>query len=290
MEERKKATLAKLNRMKREREKVTGITAYDYQMARLAEQAGIDWILVGDSAGNNVLGYADTRPVTMGEMIMISGAVRRGAPNTFSVGDLPLGSYQPSDERAIDSALRFIKESEMDAVKCEGGVRMARRVRAMVDAGVAVMGHIGYTPQSTDIVGVVQGNSVQKFEGLLNDARALQDAGAYAILLEAIPDEPAGMVAKEMKIPIYGIGAGRSVDGVLAIAHDVTGLGTFESRFVRHFCEAGDLIERGITDYVSAVRAGEFPGDEHLYPIKEIELTGIRAYAKTHLNQEDSTD
>lgn len=286
----KKATLGTLIRMKSGNEKVTAITSYDCQMARLAEQAGVDWILVGDSAGNNVLGYKDTRPVTMDEMMMLSRAVRRGAPNTLVVGDMPLGSYQASDERAVDNALRFIKEAEMDAVKCEGGRRMAERVEAMANAGIAVMGHIGYTPQSTNLVGIVQGNSSQRFEELLNDAHALQDAGTFAILLEAVPNEPAGFVAREMKIPIYGIGAGREVDGVLAIAHDVTGLGTFECKFVRRFCEAGALIERGIKDYVEAVRTGKFPGDEHLYSIKPQELDEIRAYVKEHLKPDKAPE
>ena len=183
--------------MKSENTKVTFITAYEYQMAKLAERADIDLILVGDSAGNNILGYKDTRPVTMDEMIMLSKAVRKGAPNTFVIGDMPLGSYQSSDALAVDNALRFIKEAEMDAVKCEGGKRIAERVKAMANAGIAVMGHIGYTPQSTNLLDIVQGNSVKKFEDLVQNAYALQNAGAFAILLEAVPNYPAGLIAKK---------------------------------------------------------------------------------------------
>ena len=260
-----KLTISAFAKMKEEGKKVTFITAYDAQMSRVAQGAGIDMILVGDSVGNNVLGYTSTHPVTMDDMIRHSSAARRGALETFVIGDLPFLSYQTSNEDAIYNAGRFIKESGMDAVKCEGGRRMAEIVRAINDAGIAVMGHIGYTPQSTNFKGIVQSKSVEAYQELLKDARALQDAGAFAILLEAVPNIPAGQIAKKLDIPIYGIGSGREVDGVLAIINDVIGFGTFKSKFVKNFCNAEMLIKNGIEEYITSVRKGEFPSAEHFY-------------------------
>lgn len=262
--------------MKERGEKVTWITAYDYQAARIAELAGVDMILVGDSAGNNHLGYQSTIPVTMEEMIMLAKAVRRGAPNTYLVGDMPLGSYQISNEEAVRNALRFIKEAEMDSVKCEGGKRVYNRIKAMSDAGIAVFGHIGYTPQSTDILQVVQSKSLDGFKTLLEDAYAVQGAGATAVLLEAVPTEPAGFIAKELTIPVYGIGAGRHSDGVLAIVNDVVGIGNFKSKFSKRFCNAEEVIYSGIKKYVEEVRSGNFPEDDYCYSIHSEELTEIR--------------
>ena len=275
-----KLTIRELNKKKRGKEKVVCITAYDYQLARLSERVGVDMILVGDSVGNNVLGYQDTRPVTMEEMILFSQAVRRGAPNTFVVGDMPLGSYQSSNEVAVNNAIRFIKEAEMDAVKCEGGQRGEERVRAINDAGIAVMGHIGYTPQSTNLVGIVQGNTIDKFRDLVDDSLSLQSAGAFAVLLEAVPNYPAGLVARRLKIPVYGIGSGRDTDGVLAIMHDVIGLGDFESLFVEHFCHVGEMIYEGISQYAHQIREGKFPAEKHFYKLKDEERKGIEDYVK----------
>ncbi|MBT4376308.1 3-methyl-2-oxobutanoate hydroxymethyltransferase [archaeon] len=272
-----KKKLRDLVRMKQENKKVSWITAYDYQTARIAEAVGVDMILVGDSAGNNLLGYKSTIPVTMDEMIMLSGAVRRGAPNTLAVGDMPLGSYQASNSDAIYNALRFIKETEMDCVKCEGGERVAERVKAMNDAGIGVMGHIGYTPQSTNLTGVVQ-SKLDNFKRLYNDAFALQEAGACAILLEAVPNKPAGYIAQALDIPIYGIGAGREVDGVLAIVNDVIGLGDFKAKFVKNFCNVEEVMKQGIGKYIEAIKQNEFPGDQQLYPIKEENLKEIEQY------------
>lgn len=275
-----KKTLRDFYNMKRSREKVCWITSYDAQTSRLAELAGVDMILIGDSVGNNLLGYKSTIPVTMDEMIIFSKAVRRGAPNTFIIGDMPLGSYQASNADAVNNAIRFIKEAEVDAVKCEGGKRMCDRINAMKDAGIAVMGHIGYTPQSTDLEGVVQSKNINKFKSLLEDAVSLRDAGAWAILLEAIPNEPAGYIANHLNIPIYGIGAGNKTDGVLAIMNDVIGLGTFKSKFVKNYCDVNKTIEEGIKDYISEVKKVAFPAEEHLYPICEGDLKEIRDYIK----------
>jgi 3-methyl-2-oxobutanoate hydroxymethyltransferase len=287
--ERKKKTIRDFYNMKKNGEKVSWITAYDAQMARLAEKGDIDMILIGDSVGNNLLGYKSTIPVTMDEMIIFSGAVRRGAPNTFIIGDMPLGSYQASNEIAVNNAIRFIKEAEVDAVKCEGGERMYDRVKAMNDAGIAVVGHIGYTPQSTNLQGIVQSKNLGKFEYLLKDALALQKAGAWSILLEAIPNEPAGLIAKYMDIPIYGIGAGKEVDGILAIMNDVIGLGTFDCKFVENFCDANKFLGDAIGNYIGRIKSGSFPQEQHFYSIKEEELKEIREYMNKK-NQEKKAD
>jgi 3-methyl-2-oxobutanoate hydroxymethyltransferase len=276
--ERKKRTIRDFYNMKKNGEKVSWITSYDAQMARLAEESNVDMILVGDSVGNNLLGYKSTIPVTMDEMIIFSKAVRRGAPNTFIIGDMPLGSYQASNECAVNNAIRFIKEAEMDAVKCEGGRRMYDRVKAMKDAGIAVIGHIGYTPQSTDLEGIVQSKNLEKFKSLLEDAKSLEDAGVWSILLEAIPNEPAGLIAKYMKIPIYGIGAGKEVDGVLAIVNDVIGLGTFECKFAEKFCDANKILGGAIGDYIGKVKTSNFPDEKHFYSIKAEDLNEIKEY------------
>lgn len=273
-----KLTLFQLNKKKLSGEKVSFITAYDYQMARLAEQSGVDLILVGDSVGNNVLGYEDTKPVTMDEMIIFSKAVRRGAKNTFVVGDMPLGSFQVSKEEAVYNSLRFIKEAGMDAVKCEGGIRVCDKVKAMADAGVAVMGHIGYTPQSTNLEGIVQGNCLKKFKNVLEDAYSLQENGAFSILLEAMPNYPASQIAKLLEIPIYSIGAGRDVDGILSIIHDVIGLGTFKSKFIKNYCDANQFIGQAIRNYVSEIKENKFPSDNHFYPLREEEEKAISNY------------
>jgi len=272
----KKLTIRDLNLKKQNKDKVTFITAYDYQMGRLAEESGVDLILVGDSVGNNVLGYKDTRPVTMEEMITFSKAVRRGAPNTFVIGDMPLGSYQVSDEEAIYNALRFIKEAEMDAVKCEGGERVVDRVKAMTDAGISVMGHIGYTPQSTNVEGIVQGKNVDSFMRVLNDAYYLQSNGAFAILLEAMPNESSRGIANKLNIPIYGIGAGRDIDGVLSIMHDVIGLGKFKSKFVKNYCDTNKIIGDAIKEYISEVKEGKYPSEDYFYKIKSEEVDKIK--------------
>lgn len=274
----KKLTIRDLNLKKKNGEKVCWITAYDYQIARVAESCGIDMILVGDSVGNNYLGYDSTIPVTMEDMIRHSSAVRRGAPNTFVIGDMPFLSYQLSNKEAVLNAGRFIKEARTDAVKCEGGYRMAEKVKAINNAGIAVMGHIGYTPQSTNLDGIVQGKKIENFKNVLDDAFALQDAGAFAILLEAIPNYPAGEISKRLTIPIYSIGAGRDTDGVLAIVNDVIGLGEFKSKFKKEFCNAESLIKTGIKEYILEVKSKKFPADEHLYPLKEEDKKEIKEY------------
>ncbi len=277
----KRKTLGDLVKMKKKGEKVTWITSYDFQTARIAEESGVDMILVGDSAGNNLLGYENTIPVTMDEMIMLTKAVRRGAPNTFIVGDMPLGSYQISNENATFNALRFMKEAGVDAVKLEGGERVTQRVKALKDAGIATIGHIGYTPQSTDLMGVVQSKSLDGFKTLYNDSKALQDAGACAILLEAVPNEPAGYIAKSLNIPVYGIGAGKNVDGILAIVNDVVGLGGIKAKFVKQFSDVGSEMKKGLSSYVNEIRSGSFPEENLFYKISEDNLNEIKNYIQS---------
>ena len=300
--EKKKISIFTMNKMKRDGNKITWITGYDLPFAQVAEHAGIDMILVGDSGGMVQLGYETTNPVVMDEMITMTKSVRRGAPNTFIVGDMPQGSYEISKEEAIRNALRFIKEAGADCVKCEGGRRMAEKVKAMVDAGILVMGHLGLTPQSAQTFGGyrVQGKSIRSFEDTLADALALQEAGAFAILLEAMPSESAGQIAKQLKIPIYGIGAGNQVDGQLVIMHDIMGFyQPFRPWFAKCYIpevinefreyltaipnlkehgrnERKDgllvLAEMAVRKYVNEVHDNKFPSDEYCYPIKEEEL------------------
>ena len=206
----KKLNLKSLQKMKREGTPISWITSYDLPFASAAENAGIDMILVGDSGGMVQLGYETTNPVTMDEMIVLAKSARRGAPNTFIVGDMPQGSYEISKEKAVENAMRFVKEAGCDAIKLEGGRRVIDKVKAIVDAGILVVGHLGLTPQSTSSFGGynVQGKTLKSFDETMEDALALQDAGVMALLLEAMPFEPAGQIAKQLDIPVLGIGAG----------------------------------------------------------------------------------
>ena len=221
----KKLNLKSIQKMKAAGEPVTWITSYDLPFASAAENAGIDMILVGDSGGMVQLGYETTNPVTMDEMIVLAKSARRGAPNTFIVGDMPQGSYEISKEKAVENAMRFVKEAGCDAIKLEGGRRVIDKVKAIVDAGILVVGHLGLTPQSTSSFGGynVQGKTLKSFDETMEDALALQEAGVMALLLEAMPSEPAGQIAKQLDIPVLGIGAGNEVDGQLIIMHDMMG-------------------------------------------------------------------
>ena len=301
-----KKTLTELNRMKAQCLPAAWVTAYDLPFAQAAESAGVDMILVGDSGGMVQLGYQSTNPVTMDEMIVLSRAARRGALNTFIIGDMPQGSYEPSERDAVLNALRFIKEAGSDAVKCEGGHRMAPKVRAMVDSGILVMGHLGLTPQSASSFGGyrVQGKTRESFEKTIQDALELQAAGAFAILLEAMPEEPAAQIARQLRIPIYGIGAGGKVDGQLVIMHDLTGfyqsfrpwfakcyIPAVAAKFGEYLAGVPDLkqlgraerrdgllvlVEMAIGEYVKDVREGHFPGKEYTYPIEPSDLANLR--------------
>ena len=267
-----KVTVLKLRRHKREGIKTVFVTAYDYPQAKIADGAGVDAILVGDSLGMTTLGYKTTIPVTMDDMIRHSEAVSKGAKNAFLVGDMPYMSYQVSNEEAVYNAGRFVKAG-MDCVKVEGA--MVERIRAIADAGIMVMSHLGLTPHTRAKLGGyrVQGKTAKQAEIILNQALDLQEAGCSFLLLEGMPRESAEVIAKKLDIPVYGIGAGDKVDGQLVIFHDLMGLfWEFKSKFVKRYCEAGQIMQQALVDYANEVRTGEFPAKENFYAIKEEEL------------------
>ena len=302
-----KRTLTDLIKMKEQGTPAAWVTAYDVPFAHAAERAGVDMILVGDSGGMVQLGYQTTNPVTMDEMILLAKSARRGAPHTFLIGDMSQGSYEASPRDAVLNAMRFIKEAGSDAIKCEGGQRLVQKVRAMVDAGILVMGHLGLTPQSTASFGGyrVQGKTRESFEKTLDDALELQAAGVFAILLEAMPEEPASQIARQLRIPVYGIGVGGEVDGQLLIMHDLMGfyqpfrpwfakcyIPLVAQKFADYLASAPDvkhlgraerrdgllvLAEMAIAEYVGEVRRHQFPCAEYTYPIKEGELESLRS-------------
>ncbi|MDI9369885.1 MAG: 3-methyl-2-oxobutanoate hydroxymethyltransferase [Synergistaceae bacterium] len=258
--------------MKRSGEQVTWVTAYDFPMASFAEAAGMDMILVGDSLGMITLGYRDTIPVTMDDCISHCQAVRRGAPNTFVMGDMPFGSYQGSDEEAVASAVRFLKEADMDSIKLEGGVRVKSRIRAIADAGVLVCGHIGLTPQSSGPLGgfKAQGLDPESARFVIEDALAVEESGAFALLVEAVPPELTRFLTKRLSIPVYSIGGGGPCDGQLLISADMIGLfQAFTPKFVKVYANVGETITNAFKEYVDDVRAGRFPGDEHCYHVRK---------------------
>ena len=274
-----KVTTTTLRSMRARGEPATLVTAYDYPTAVFADRAGIDLLLVGDSAAMTMLGHANTLAITMEEMLVFARAVCRGAQRAFVVGDLPFLSYQVSDEAAVMSAGAFVRAG-CDAVKCEGGRRVASRVRAMADAGIAVMGHLGLTPQNLAQLGGyrVQGKTLEAARCLLEDALALQAAGAFAVLLEAVPPEVAAVISERVNVPVYGIGAGPTVDGQLVIIHDILGgfVGNIRPRFVSRYADLDSTIVDALTRYAADVRQRRFPSAEHCYPIDAEQATAIR--------------
>lgn len=266
----KKKTILDFHNMKKSGEKVTWVTAYDYPTASFAEQAGIDMILVGDSLGMVVLGYSGTVPVTMEDCIAHCKAVRRGAPNTFVIGDMPFGSYQASDEEAVHNAVRFLKEADMDAIKLEGGRRVTSRIKAIADAGIVVFGHVGLTPQSSGQLGgfKAQGRTVKSARELIKDAIAVEEAGAQALLLEAVPPEVTEFIAKKLTIPVYSIGAGLPCDGQLLICGDMLGqFQAFTPKFVKKYANIAEIIINAFKEYIDDVKNERFPEDKHVYHI-----------------------
>lgn len=267
----KKKSVLDFRRMKKDGEQVAWITAYDYPMASFAEQAGMDMLLVGDSLGMITLGYNSTIPVTMEDCISHCQAVRRGAPNTWVIGDMPFMSYQKSDEQAVENAGRFLKEADMDCIKLEGGVRVASRIRAITNAGILVMGHIGLTPQSSGQLGgfKAQGRDVASARELIKDAIAVQEAGAYALLLEAVPPELSKFIRDKLEIPVYSIGAG-PCDGQLLICGDMLGMfQAFTPKFVKQYANIAETVINAFKEYINDVRTGKFPTDDHVYHIKD---------------------
>ena len=264
----KKKSVLDFYEMKKKGEKITFLTAYDFPTAQFAEQAGLDMLLVGDSLGMCVYGYKGTVPVVMDQMIYHADAVRRGAPNTFVIGDMPFMSYQSSLEKAVENAGRFLKEADCDAIKLEGGVRIAPQIKAIVEAGIVVMGHIGLTPQSSGQLGghKAQGRTAETAKAVVEDALAVKEAGAQMILLEAIPPEVGQYITQHLDMPVLSIGAGPHCDGQLLIVSDATGqFQAFTPKFVKKYCNVAEMVTHAMQDYAAEVRAGEFPKDEHCY-------------------------
>lgn len=263
-------------------EKIVWLTGYDYLTAKYEERAGVDMILVGDSLGNVLLGYDTTYPVTMEEMLIHCKAVRRGAPDTFVIGDMPYMSYQISDEQAVANAGRFTKEALCDAIKLEGGgEEICKRIRAIASVGILTFGHIGLTPQFAAQMGgyKAQGRSADAARRLLDEALRIQDAGACAILVEGVPDIVGELIAKKLSIPTLGIGAGSKTDGQLLIFADMLGYyDNFTPKFVKKYAELGKEMERAFREYCDDVRAGRFPVDQmHTYKIDDAEREKVRA-------------
>ena len=279
-----KLPLTELAEMKRRGDRIVMVTAYDFPGGRLADAAGVDVVLVGDSAAMVVMGLDATVPATMEEMLMLTRWVSRGAVRLV-VGDLPFGSYQVSDEQAVDSAVRMVKEGGADLVKLEGAGTSVSRLRAITEAGVAVIGHLGLTPQSATKLGgfKAQGRSADVAQRLYEDALALQEAGASALVLEAVPAPVAVDVTRALAIPTIGIGAGAGTDGQVLVWHDLLGLYEGRSpRFVERYASLAPAIREALEHFVSDVRSGAFPEDRHAYAIPDEELSRFRAAVGSH--------
>jgi 3-methyl-2-oxobutanoate hydroxymethyltransferase len=278
--DRKPVTLLTLAEKRALGEPMVMVTAYDHPSAQVAEEAGVDMVLVGDSAANNVLGYDDTVPVTLEELLMLSRAVRRGLKTPLMIGDLPFGSYESSDELAILTAQRFIKEAGCDAVKLEGGGTSAQRAKAITSAGIPVMGHVGLTPQTATALGGwrAQGRTAERAREVLEDALRLQEAGCFSIVFEAIPADVTDVLMEYMEVPIIGIGAGPHTDGQVLVFHDLLGLHEgFTPKFVKQYAALHAEMVRGVGAYAQEVRSRTFPGPEHSYTIAPEELDRLRS-------------
>ncbi len=275
LEEPLPVTLPRLAEKKLLGEPIVMITAYDYPSAQVAQAASVDIVLVGDSGAMTVLGYPSTVPVSTDEMLMLASAVRRGLRTPLLIGDLPFGSYEASDALAIATAQRFVKEAGCDAVKLERGGTSVQRARAIVEAGIPVMGHVGLTPQTATVLGGyrAQGRTAQRALAVARDALALQEAGCFSVVLEAIPAAVAAVVTQMLAIPVIGIGAGPGTDGQVLVFHDLLGIYDGHTpRFVKHFAEVRPQMVAGAAQYADEVRHGAFPGPEHSYSIDDEEL------------------
>lgn len=275
MSKRKKMSIPELYAMKERGEKIAWLTAYDYPTAQLMDEVGIEMILVGDSAAMTMHGHPNTMPITMDEMISHARAVRRAVKHAFVIGDMPFLSYHRSIEDAIYNAGRFMKEAGMDAVKLEGGQRVANIVRGIVNAGIPVMGHIGLTPQSSAMLGgfKVQGKSAESAVDQIKDAKALVEAGVFGILLECIPTKVSQKVKENVDVLVFSIGAGAVCDGQLLIVHDMLGLfQAFQPKFVKQYCNVAEVMKKAFSDYIKDVKEGKFPEKNHEYSISEEEV------------------
>ena len=279
--ERSPMTLPRLAEMKRLGEPIAMITAYDFPSAQVVEEAGVDLVLVGDSGAMTVLGHDSTVPVGMEEMLMLAAAVRRGLKTPLLVGDMPFGSYEASNEQAVANAQRFIKEAGCDAVKLERGGASVDRARAIVRAGIPVMGHVGLTPQTAVALGGyrAQGRTGERASQIAEDAFALQAVGCFAVVFEAVPSAVSDAIMESMEIPVIGIGAGAGTDGQVLVFHDLLGINTgHTARFVKRYASIHDDMVRGVGGYVADVREGRFPEESHTYSIDPEELQAFKDY------------
>src|SRR5438477_4442372 len=273
-------TLPRLAEKKRLGEPIVMITAYDYPSAQVAQAVGVDMVLVGDSGAMTVLGDPTTVPVSTDEILMLAAGVRRGLQTPLLVGDLPFGSYEASDQQAIETAQRFVKEAGCEAVKLERGGTSVQRARAIVDAGIPVMGHVGLTPQTATSLGGyrAQARTAQRALSVARDALALQEAGCFSIVFEAIPAAVSEVVCEQLEVPVIGIGAGPATDGQVLVFHDLLGIYDGHApRFAKRFGELREQMVAGVAAYASEVRRGSFPGPEHAYSIDEDELGAFEA-------------
>ena len=289
-------TIPELGQMKRDGRRIVMVTAYDYPGGRLADRAGVDIVLVGDSAAMTVLGHDSTVPATVDEMVILTRAAARGAERPLVVADMPFGSFQISDEDAVRNAVRFVKESAADAVKLEGAGPSVSRVLALVGAGIPVMGHLGLTPQSVAMLGGfrAQGRTAAKAQQLLEDAGTLEQTGCFSIVLEAVPAAVAGRITESLSVPTIGIGSGADCDGQVLVYHDLLGLYQGKSpRFVKRYAELAGMIQEALERFAADVRSGEFPAEEHTYSIPEDELaaflSGSRAESETEASRSRSS-
>jgi len=287
-----KLPLTELQEMTSRGDPIVMVTAYDFPSGRLADAAGMDIVLVGDSAAMTILGHSTTVPATMEEMLMLTGAVTRGAGRAIVVADMPFGSFQVSDEDALRNAIRFVKDAAADAVKLEGAGPSLSRVVALVGAGIPVMGHIGLTPQSATMLGGfrAQGRTAEKARRLLDEAIALEEAGCFALVLEAVPAPVAARISETLVIPTIGIGSGAECDGQVLVLHDLLGLYEGRSpRFAKRYADIGGDIRSALERFGADVRSGAFPAEEHTYAMPEEELeaflngspSGSRAESRT---------
>ncbi len=273
-------TLPRLMEKKRLGEAIVMVTAYDYPSAQVAQEAGVDVVLVGDSGAMTVLGYPSTIPVSTDEMLMLAGAVRRGLRTPLMIGDLPFGSYEASDEQAIATAQRFVKEAGCDAVKLERGGTSVQRARAIIAAGIPVMGHVGLTPQTATALGGyrAQGRTAEQAIAVARDAMALEEAGCFSIVLEAIPAAVAQEIMDRVEIPVIGIGAGPATDGQVLVFHDLLGIyDGHVARFAKRFADVRAHMVAGVAEYAADVRNRSFPAPEHCYSIDDDQLARFRA-------------
>lgn len=270
--------------MKTEGQRIVMITSYDYPTAAIADEVGVDSILVGDSYGMVVLGYDTTIPVTVEELLPVCKAVRRGASHSLLIADMPFLSFQISEEEAIRNAGRFIKEGGMEAVKVEGGRKMSTNVRAISEAGIPVLGHIGVTPQTATLQSGyrVQGRNADSGNSLLQDAKSLEEAGVFGIVLEMVTEEVSKSITEAVSVPTIGIGSGRFCDGQVLVLHDVLGLySRFTPRFAKRYADLAPLIRQALQNYANDIRSGTFPEDQHVFKMDEDQREKLATRRKT---------